>query len=167
MRVNAYVHGAGGKVSDIIAATRQGMSPPSIYTSTPEMTEARDRRVAGVKFTPAFINRSIIYPLDNESRAGLSNLYFALYAGVIAADAQLKLPVIDDGKFCMTWFAAEEVKQLGLWALTYTYLLYDYADRLHLGEVPPGEPWPDSDYNATRPTPAASIFVGLTRNPQE
>jgi hypothetical protein len=150
MRLNAYIHGSGGRVSDVIAATRQGMSAPSIYTSTPEMVEARDRRVAGVKFTPAYINRSVIYPLDNEARANLTNLYFAIAVGAIAKDAQLKLPVVDGGQFCMTWFAAEEVEQLGLWALGYTYQLYDYADRLHLGEVPPGEPWPNNDYNAPR-----------------
>lgn len=151
MRVNAYVHGAGGKVSDIIAATRRGMSAPSIYESTPEMAEARDRRVVGVKFTPAWANRTVTYPLDNEARANLTNLYFAICAGSIAADAQLKMPIIDSrGKFHMTWFAAEEVKQLAEWALTYTYLLYDYADRLHLGEVPPDEPWPNPDHSAPR-----------------
>jgi hypothetical protein len=75
MRVNAYVHGSGGTVNDIIAATRVGMSAPSIYESTPEMAEARDRRVIGVKFTPASINRTIIYPLDNEARANLTSLY--------------------------------------------------------------------------------------------
>jgi hypothetical protein len=50
--------------------------------STPEMAEARDRRVIGVKFTPSSINRSIIYPLDNEARANLTSLYSAIYAGM-------------------------------------------------------------------------------------
>jgi hypothetical protein len=42
----------------------------------------------------------------------------------------------------------------------YTYQLYDYADRLHLGQVPPGEPWPSNEHTATLRAPAiASIFV--------
>jgi hypothetical protein len=158
MRMNAYVHGSGGKVSDIVSATRQGMSPPSIYTSTPEMTEARDRRVIGVQFTPASINRSVIYPLDNESRAILTNLYYAIYAGVIAPNAVLKMPVVHNDKLHMVLFTTEEIKQLGLWAMTYTYQLYDYADRLHLGQVPPGEPWPSNAQSAPRPASIASIF---------
>jgi hypothetical protein len=160
MRVNAYVHGSGGTVNDIITATRVGMSPPSVYESTPEMAEARNRRVVGVKFTPAGINRTITYPLDNEARANLTSLYSAITGGMIAPDAKMKMPIIDlHGKFHMTLFTVEEIKQLALWAMTYTYQLYDYADRLHLGQVQPGEPWPSNEQSAPRPASIASIFV--------
>lgn len=149
MRMNAYVHGSGGKVSDIVAATRQGMSPPSIYTATPEMTEARDRRVIGVQCTPASVGHAVIYPLDNESRANLSNLYFSTYIGGPFTDPELKLPVIDNGMFSMVMFTTQEIQQLGSWALLYTYRLYDHADKLHKGEIPPDTPWPSNDYNAS------------------
>jgi hypothetical protein len=160
MRVNAYVHGSGGTVNDIIAATRVGMSAPSVYESTPEMVEARNRRVVGVKFTPSGINRTITYPLDNEARANLTSLYSTINSGAIAPDAKLKMPIIDlHGKFHMTLFTVDEIKQLAVWAMTYTYQLYDYADRLHLGQVPPGEPWPTNEHSAPRSPEIAAIFV--------
>jgi hypothetical protein len=167
MRMNAYVHGSGGKVSDIVAATRQGMSAPSIYTSTPQMAEARDRRVAGVQFTPSALNRPVIYPLDNEARANLTNLYFGVCVGAIAPNASMKLPIIGPfGKFHMVLFTSKEIKQLAEWALAYTYQLYDYADRLYLGQVPPDEPWPSNDYNAARRERFAEIFIDTDR-PQQ
>jgi hypothetical protein len=157
MRTGAYIHGSGGRVSDVIAATRLGMSPPSIYTGTPEMVEARDRRVAGVKFIPASVGRSIIYPLDNEARSNLNTLFFSIYAGIVQPlDTKLKLPVIDpddENKFHMALFTLPEIQNLGIWAIEYTYALYDYADRLHLGETRPDEQWPNNDFNAPRPTP--------------
>jgi hypothetical protein len=91
---NAYIHGSGGTVNDIDRCHAEGHVAPSVYESTPEMVEARnrprDRRE--IRSVHAGINRTITYPLDNEARANLTSLYSTINSGIIAPDAKLKMP---------------------------------------------------------------------------
>lgn len=103
---------------------------------------ARQKRLAGVQFTPASVGHAVTYPLDAQSQGDLNALFTAAGANLIPGP--VNMTVLDNGERARVSVTPDEIKALGAKALGYVIAVDAHADALVAGSAQWADPWPSN-----------------------
>lgn len=103
---------------------------------------AKQKQLLGVQFTPASVGHAVVYPLDMDSRANLSDVFTGANAGLVPNG--IKLTVLDNSRSSRVLFTSDEVKALAVKAFQYVATISAHADALLAGAAQWSDPWPSN-----------------------